>query len=157
MLPQPSQHNDFLVNHAAILLDNFSHWTGKTLLDPKLSLQEQAQQLFYAPFVVLSHSNAPEPIFTYGNNTALRLFELSWQELIQMPSRLSAEPVHQSERQRLLTTVAAQGYIDDYSGVRISKTGRRFSIEQATIWNLLDQQNQACGQAAMFSSWVFLQ
>ena len=50
----------------------------------------------------------------------------------------------------------ARGYIDDYSGVRISRTGRRFLIERATVWNLTDDRDQLCGQAATFHEWRYL-
>ena len=73
-----------------------------------------------------------------------------------LPSRVSAEPVHQAEREQLLATVARQGYIDNYRGVRVTKRGRRFLIEQATVWNLLDENAGHCGQAAMFSDWKFV-
>jgi predicted DNA-binding protein (UPF0251 family) len=56
----------------------------------------------------------------------------------------------------LLEAVTERGFIDDYSGVRISKTGRRFRIAQATVWNLLNQEGKPCGQAAMFDHWEFL-
>ena len=49
------------------------------------------------------------------------------------------------ERARLLETVARRGFIDDYSGVRISKTGRRFRIIRATVWNLLAEDSRPCG------------
>ena len=67
-----------------------------------------------------------------------------------MPSRLTAEAPDRIERARLLAEVAARGSIDDYSGVRISRTGQRFRIEQATVWNLTDETGQRCGQAATF-------
>jgi hypothetical protein len=153
---KPCEENNYLQQHAAILVRSFTHWTGKHLVDPVLSPVEQAHRLFFAPFVVLSHEAALEPVFTYGNQTALILFELSWEELTRLPSRESAEPLHQTERERLLATVARQGYIDDYRGVRISKTGRRFMIERAIIWNLLDDENNYCGQAAMFKEWSFV-
>ena len=57
---------------------------------------------------------------------------------------------------RLLAAVARRGFIDDYSGIRISKTGRRFRLAQATVWNLLAENDQPCSQAAMFSDWKFL-
>ena len=60
------------------------------------------------------------------------------------------------ERAKLLETVTRCGFIDDYSGIRISKSGRRFRISQATVWNLLTEENQPCGQAAMFEHWEFL-
>jgi hypothetical protein len=46
-----------------------------------------------------------------------------------------------------------QGYIDNYQGIRISRTGQRFLIKQAIIWNLTDALGQKCGQAATFSDW----
>jgi hypothetical protein len=81
---------------------------------------------------------------------------MSWAELTRTPSRLTAEAPNREERARLLAAVTARGFIDDYSGIRISKTGRRFRIAQATVWNLLDEGGQHCGQAATFSSWEFL-
>jgi hypothetical protein len=39
----------------------------------------------------------------------------------------------------------ARGFIDDYAGVRIARTGRRFLIQRATVWNLTDDQGQRCG------------
>ena len=63
--------------------------------------------------------------------------------------------MHRSEREILLATVARQGFIDDYRGIRISKNGRRFLIDQATVWNLLDENGAKCGQAATFSHGAF--
>ena len=70
-----------------------------------------------------------------------------------MPSRYTAEAPDRAERARLLAQVAARGCIDDYAGVRIARTGRRFRIERATVWNLTDDQGRLCGQAAMFREW----
>jgi len=126
------------------------------MVDPALSPIEQAQILFEAPFAVVSHHAAnagEEPIFNYGNRTALELFAMTWEEFTCLPSRLSAEPVHQAERARLFERVRTQGYIDDYRGVRIASTGRRFWIENATVWTLYDEAGQLYGQAALFDNW----
>ncbi|HTU26422.1 MAG TPA: MEKHLA domain-containing protein, partial [Pirellulales bacterium] len=48
---------------------------------------------------------------------------------------------------------ASQGFVDDYQGIRISSTGRRFRIEQAVVWNVLDVTGAKVGQAATFSRW----
>ncbi|MEI2783150.1 MAG: MEKHLA domain-containing protein [Candidatus Competibacter sp.] len=40
--------------------------------------------------------------------------------------------------------------------MRISKSGRRFRIRDALLWNLLDETGQPCGQAALFGDWQFL-
>lgn len=156
-LARPSFKNHYLEIHVARLTASFRHWTGRALVDSRLPLDAQARELYYAPFVVLSHDTAPDPLLNYANEAALRLFELSWDELIAMPSRLTAQAPDQSERSRLLATVASRGFIDDYSGVRITKSKRCFAIERATVWNLLDESGAPYGQAATFADWRFLE
>ncbi len=142
-----------IINHSQRLLHSFQHWTGRSLLDVNGSPVEIAQALFEAPFVLVSHGTEPDPIFNYGNRRALELWEFSWEDFTQMPSRKCVEPVTQEERDRLLAAAATKGYIDNYSGVRISSTGKRFQIEDVILWNVLDEQNQRCGQAAVFSKY----
>jgi hypothetical protein len=153
MIPEPGPANAYLADHAAMLLRSYRHWTGRDLIDPTLTPESAAQALYQAPFVALSHDTAADPLFTYANLAAQRLFEMSWAEIVGLPSRNSAEPIAREERERLLARVTAHGYIDDYSGVRISRSGRRFRIQHATVWNLLDAQNRPQGQAACFSDW----
>src|SRR5690349_17308952 len=81
-----------------------------------------------APFAVLAHDTSADPRFIYANQTAQRCFEYSWNELIGMHSRLSAETPAQAERQRLLDSVGRNGFVTDYRGARIAKSGRRFWI-----------------------------
>ena len=151
LIPGPA--NRYQVQHAERLRNSFHALTGRDLIDPALSPEAAAEALFHASFVVLSHDTAPDPILTYGNLTALKLFALTWEELIQMPSRLTAEAPNRVERARLLAEVTARGFIDDYSGIRISRTGKQFLIEQATVWNLSDAEGQPYGQAATFRAW----
>ena len=73
--------------------------------------------------------------------------------LTSTPSRLTAEPVHRDERARLLKRTTEDGFVDDYRGIRISRTGKRFQIHQAIVWNLLDTSGVYRGQAATFSEW----
>ena len=122
-----------------------------------MSPEAAAEALFHAPFVVLSHDAAPDPILTYGNRAALELFALSWEQLIRTPSRLTAEAPNRAERARLLAEVTSRGFIDDYSGIRISHTGKRFLIERATVWNLINDEGRLCGQAATFREWRYLE
>jgi len=150
MPPEPASDNDFLAEHAALLIRSYRLHTRRDLLDPGLTPREAARALYHARFVVLSHDTAADPLFTYANLAAQARFDLPWREIVGMPSRYSAEPLAWEARARLLETVARQGYIDDYSGVRIAKSGRRFLIERATVWNLGEDDYQ--GQAATFSA-----
>jgi hypothetical protein len=79
---------------------------------------------------------------------------MNWAEITQLPSRYSAEAMDRTERARLLERVERHGYVDDYSGVRIARDGRRFTIHNATVWNLLDAGGGYCGQAALIAAWL---
>lgn len=150
----PSFTDSFLVRQTEILLRSYRHWTGQALLSGMSETDDAVAELFEADFVLVSHGTQSDPILNYGNRKALDLWEMSWAELTTTPSRLTAEPVHREERARLMAKVTARGWINDYRGVRISKTGRRFMVESATVWNLLDPVGAHAGQAAMFRNWT---
>jgi hypothetical protein len=65
--------------------------------------------LFEAPYVVVSHNTEHDPIFNYGNQTALRVFDMDWLEFTSLASRKPAEPVNRVERDRLLASVKRHG------------------------------------------------
>jgi hypothetical protein len=114
------------------------------------------QAIFDAPFVVVSHDTAPDPRFNFGNRQALELWEMAWSDFVGLPSRYSAEEGHREERARLLREVAEKGFSRNYQGIRASQHGRRFRIEGATVFNLVDAEGRPSGQAATFSTWTFL-
>lgn len=106
-----------------------------------------------APACVLAHNTEPDPRFIYANKAAQGLLEYSWDEIVKLPSRFSAEAPNRAERQRLLDAVARDGFATGYSGVRISKSGRRFRIEDGVLWELRDAQGGLRGVAATFARW----
>lgn len=139
-----------------LLLNSFRHWVGRELLERVGEPDYQAHALFQAPFVVVSHGIEADPLLNYGNQVALKLWELSWEQLVRTPSRLTAEPVNRAERERMLEQAGERGYLDTYRGVRITSTGRRFLVENALIWNVVDAEGRRVGQAATFSEWTWL-
>lgn len=145
-----------VIAQTQLIARSLDRWTGRALLPGLFNPLGLAKNVFAAPFVLVSHGTEADPVLNYGNAAALKLWEMSWAELTATPSRLTAEAPNRAERARLLAAVTAHGFIDDYAGVRISKTGRRFRIAQATVWNLLDARGEYAGQAAMFSRWEFL-
>ena len=143
-----------IVTWSQALLDSFYRWTGRDLLTRTGSPESQAQALFTAPFVVVSHGTEPDPILNYGNQVALDLWEMTWEQLTSTPSRLTAEAMNRDERERMLTVAATQGYFSGYRGVRISATGKRFLVDDATVWNVVDACGARVGQAATFARWT---
>lgn len=144
------------LGHLSMLLRSFRRWTGKDLIAPGGTDEERAERLDAAPFVVISHGTESDPILNYGNQAALALWEMSWDKFIATPSRLTAEPMNRESRAAFLAEVTEKGFIDNYQGVRIASSGRRFTIERATVWNLLDADDRYCGQAATFDHWRYL-
>jgi hypothetical protein len=150
---EPPWRDAALVQHADTLVRSFRRIVGRDLIPMSADAVETARLLFTAPFAVLSHGVEADPILNYGNAQALALWEMSFEDFTRMPSRVTAEPVLREERERLLAIAAQKGFIDDYAGVRISATGRRFRIEKAIIWNVTDEHGVRRGQAAIFATW----
>lgn len=115
---------------------------------------DPAEALWRLPAVVLAHGTEADPLFFYGNRVALELFEMRAADFVSLPSRLSAEPDGRACRAELMARVTREGFIRDYSGVRISSSGRRFLIERAVVWNLIDGHGVLRGQAATFDEWT---
>lgn len=138
------------------LLDSYRHWIGRELIERSGQAEFQARTLFESPLVVVSHGMEVDPVLNYGNRTALDLWEMTWEQLVKTPSRLTAEPVNRAEREWMLEQARVRGFIDTYRGIRVSGTGRRFLVENALIWNVLDASHQRIGQAATFSQWTWL-
>jgi PAS domain S-box-containing protein len=134
----------------ALLTTSFERIVGTSLV-PKGS----SPHWLYndAPFVVVAHNTESDPRFVYANRAAQTCFGYSWEEFIKLPSRLSAEEPNREERQRLLNAVTSNGFINDYRGLRIAKSGHRFWIEKAIVWQLVNERGRAIGQAATFSTW----
>jgi hypothetical protein len=153
---EPYWQRESVIAHSAVLTRSYRRCTGRELLPGVDDPVELARELFEAPFVVVSHGTQADPVLEYGNAAALALWEMSWDELTRTPSRLTAEAPERAERERLLAAVTARGFIDDYSGVRISSRGRRFRITRATVWNLVAADGSPWGQAATFRDWEFL-
>jgi PAS domain-containing protein len=137
-------------NFFNLIVDSYARIVGSSLVAPG-----QGTSWLYndAPFVLVAHNSASDPRFIYANKAAQALFEYSWDEFITLPSQLSAEAPNRAERQQLLDAVARNGFMRGYRGVRISKSGRRFQMEDGIVWQLIDQDGTPRGQAATFSVW----
>ncbi len=146
----------WIVEWTQYLLDSYGRLIKQELITREGTPREQSERLFTSPFVVASHGLQDDPILNYGNQTALDLWEMDWDQFTLTPSRLTAEPVNREERARMLEQARTHGFIRDYQGVRISRSGKRFLVERATVWNLHKTDGTRLGQAATFSDWTFL-
>ena len=145
-----------VIRHSQRLCNSFQRWTGRPLIDTDRSPEDLAQALFQAPFVVVSHGTQTDPIFNYGNQAALDLWQTDWQTFTQTPSRAPVNPGEEQERAKLLASAYTNGFADNYTGIRISKQGQRFWIKNVLLWTVLDEADRPIGQAATFSEWELI-
>jgi hypothetical protein len=138
----------------ALIAQSYERLTGEPLVAPSSVGLEQA--MWDAPRAILAHGTEPDPRFFYGNRIALELFAMTAVEFVGLPSKRSAEPALRRERARMLAGLAERDIVDDYAGVRIAATGRRFAITRAQVWNIVDEHGGRHGQAATFAEWQFL-
>lgn len=139
---------------SVLVLGSYQQVIGQPLAPAVLRDAEAAHWLYEdAPFCILAHNTEIDPRFIYANKAAQHCFEYSWAEFTTLPSRLSAEAPDRAERQILLDQVTQRGFATNYTGIRISRSGRRFSIEDATVWQLLDAEGFVHGQGAMLPHW----
>ncbi len=157
---QPWQQEK-VIQRTQLILSSFEHWLGRSLFENfgitevKTSRIEVSQQLFEADFIVVAHGTEINPILNYGNQKALDIWELTWPEFTQTPSRQTAEAIEQQERDRLLAKTSEKGY-SRFSTIRITNTGKRFKINNGIVWNVIDDQQTYQGQAAVYSDFYFL-
>ena len=144
---------------ASVLLQSHQRAFSRPLIASAQSDQSKGllcQNLFACGFPVLAHGTEQDPKLSYANAAALQLWEISWNELIGMPSRLTAPNSERRERNTALGQAKRLDAVQNYRGIRISRKGRRFMINKARIWTLWDAEERICGQAACFSDWWWL-
>jgi hypothetical protein len=134
----------------ALIVESFARVTGGSLIPDAV---EPGEALWFHSSAIVAHGTQGDPLFFYGNRAALSLFELPAAEFIGMPSRLSAGPEDRAQRAMLMERVTRDNFVRDYSGVRVSASGRRFRIEDAVVWNLIDADGAPRGQAAVIARW----
>jgi hypothetical protein len=70
----------------------------KDVLDRYKWLDEEAN------YSILAHDSSADPIFIYANRFALSCFKYTLDEILFLPSRLSASAPNRSEREQLVKT-----------------------------------------------------
>jgi hypothetical protein len=152
----PSDENCYLKDYIFLITNSLKKLTSIEIVDSSLSIEEQAKQVFHSDYILLAHNASNDPIFNYANQRALQLFEMSWDEFTNMPSKYSAESDERGKREKFLAEVEEKGYSKDYSGIRISKTGKRFEIKNVILWNVYDSENIRIAQAALFEEYNYM-
>ena len=139
-----------------ILIRSYYQSFGSQLIPFSGNFQSQLKLgtiLFHLKYPVIAHDSSIEPCIIYANAKALDLWARCWEEMIGMPSKLTAPKEEHLARKSALDTVKKNNPIKNYQGIRINSEGEKFIIRNAHIWSLQDDQGIRCGQAATFDDW----
>jgi predicted DNA-binding protein (UPF0251 family) len=142
--------------HVKLLLDSFKKFVNRDLIERTGDAEDDFRIINNSSIIVASHNGAEDPILNFGNQAALNLWELEWDEFVKVPSRKTAELDLREKREEMLKIAEKNGFFDNYEGVRISATGKRFMIKKAIIWNVINEAGEKVGQAATFNDITFL-
>lgn len=145
-----------IISHSTVIYRSYTFWTGNELFDGLTNESDLSRKLYHAPFVVVSHGTEEDPVFNYANLKAQEIWNMGWDEFTSMPSRFSAEPIEESKRNQLLETGRKKGITRLKQGIRINKDGRRFYIKDVVLFNLLNKNQDYCGQGAVYPKWEFI-
>ncbi len=139
--------NDTLIRQ---INDCYYRLSGQPLYAPP-TIADVDQWLHHeAPYGILAHNADADPRFIYANRQALASFKYSPEEILAVPSRLSASEIDRPERQRMLEIVLRDGIVHNYSGPRVDKFGNSFQIYDGVVWQLRNPDGEVWGQAALF-------
>lgn len=157
-MPLPPYDRPDVRAYNRLMAQSFERFTGTPIVANALSLSDAAlaRAMFDAPQAIVSHGTEVDPVFRYANANALSLWEMGWDAFTRLPSRHSAEAQTdiQSDRDTLLKAALAKGFVDNYTGMRISATGQRFYIEDTVLWNVVAPDGHRHGQAAFIRRWT---
>ena len=142
---------------AGLLLQSHQRAFGQPLIAAAQAGRSKrllCQELFACGFPVLAHGTEKDPQLGYANAAAPAV-ETNWDELIGMPSRLTHRTANR-QNAAAPGPSPTPGCVRNYRGIRISRKGRRFMINNAKIWTLWNAEERLCGQAACFSDWWWI-
>ena len=114
---------------------------------------EAAKAIFSMNNPVMCHDRAKDPYLNYANQAALQIWDRSWNEIIGMPSRLTAPEGAQKTAKYALNQAIKKHACKNYQGIRVISKGELFIIKNARIWTLWDENGNTIGQAPTFDYW----
>ena len=147
----PSQANNWHQDFVARIVEAFARVTdGDLIAEAGLDPAALGRSAWDGNFALLTHDT--NAILTYGNRFALDLWEMDWETLVRTPSRLTAPEEDRAARAVIMARVERDGFTRSYTGRRVSRTGKFFLIENATVFTLTDEKGAGFGTGAFFKS-----
>lgn len=152
MKPSERADDSFRACRAREILDSYRRLLGRELLPRSGDATEDARRLFDLPLAVLAHDTAPQPRLDWANRAAAMAFDATPESLLGRPSAATTPADAVADRGKLFEALARDRFVTGYSGVRVSLTGRRFVIDDVTVFEVTDADGRPAGHAAVIGT-----
>jgi len=151
IMDAPSPANSYQTAFVARLVASFARAIGGDLMaEAALDPAQLGQSAWEGCFALLTHDMSAT--LNYANRFTLDLWDMDWETMRRTPSRLTAPEKDRAERGHLMAAVARDGFVRNYTGRRVSRSGKLFLIQQATVWTMTDESGAEFGTGAFFHS-----
>lgn len=152
-MPPPSSADNWHQDHVARVVAAFARVTGGDLVaEAGLDPAALGKSAWEGNFALLTHDD--NAVLNYANRFALDLWEMDWETMLRTPSRDTAPEDDRASRALVMAEVERNGFVRGYRGRRVSRTGRLFLIENATVFTLTDEKGAGFGAGAFFRSYT---
>lgn len=131
-----------------LLNKRFEESFNDTLV-PFLDAQDLAIKLHHAPYPLFAYDGNDNPKYTYMNLAAQRLFKVEQHEVKHLHVTETTEELLRKNLLNFIQEVKSKKRYLSYSGLRITKNGERFRLENAYLWVIYDDHKQYIGQGCM--------
>jgi hypothetical protein len=157
LLAAPGHENNYQAAFIGRVIDSFARATGKSLIHQAgIDSEAPGRSAWLGNFALLTHRGDARATLNYGNAFALSLWEYDWNTFVSTPSAATAPDEASELRDVVMKKVGHDNFVAGYSGARISRTGRRFLIQDVTIWRLMDEAGGSFGVGAFFRHYRYL-
>ena len=113
--------------------------------------EDLAIKIYFAPFIVASIDNNENPKYNYLNFCAQKAFEINRDNFFNYNYTDSIPEKLLSTSQGFINNLKTSKKLTDYNGMRISKNGNTFRLNNSYVWLINDNAGDYKGVAWMDS------
>lgn len=147
MLTMEELSTDFYVQHSLLIYESFTN----NFIEFPIHFSDPVDlvlKLYHAPFIVFSVDNSETPKYNYLNYRAQQAFEINRNNLNNFYLKDSVPEQLQNNLLGFTKHIRETGKFSNYNGVRMSRGGNQFRLNNAYVWSLLSSDG-ATGVAWM--------
>ena len=134
-------------------------YLARPLLEPEPAEEQRAAALWQAPFVLMVHDDSEECALEYGNQAAMKLFEMEYLDFFGTSSFALVHPDAEVQQDWIWSLRDVEERFEKYAVVPrlrlMSATGRALVARAVLVFRVDSLEDEPIGQAVLFSKWQY--